>query len=314
MLTYSVVICTLNRPDELKRCILSWLRQDPLPLQIVVVHGRLDDDLSPRLNETLKGTGVELVYLRTAPSLVRQRNLGATRARGDVVVFADDDAEYLDGYAPAVLEAYESDRCVGGAQGTILNEDRTVADRFGLATIFMLPRLGDGSLQPSAWPSFYRGSSPTARVRVFSGAAMSYRRDVLQDFSFDEDLAHYWVGDDFEMAYRVSNRHTLLQVAAARLIHYESPASRDGARRKAKMFVVNHLYLSRKCFGRGWRFRAAWAWSELGMWVVAALWLLSGRGPERLQGMVDGYRELWATGSGTASPDVGERMGKGGSG
>lgn len=295
MLTYSVVICTLDRPENLKRCIKSWLNQIPMPRDIFVAHGGQDSMLVESLQQLFAGTSVELKYVRMLPSLVRQRNAGMKQVKGDVVFFADDDAVYLDGYAKAILDVYEtdSDGMIGGVQGTIDNFEPTQADRFGLARFFLLARLGDGTLQPSAWPAYYRPDRNIAQVQVFSGPAMSYRKEVLREFQFDEVLAHYWVGDDFEMAYRVSRKYKLFQVAQARLLHYISPVGRDSARQQAKMAVVNHFYLTRKCFGSMWKSWLYWGWSEIGLWLVAGLWLMVGRGPTRLLGMIDGYRELW---------------------
>ena len=152
MLSYSVVICTLNRPDDLTRCIESWLEQDVPPLEVVVVHGGTGEELETHLQALLGSTPVELRYLRMAPSLVRQRNAGVELARGDVVFFADDDAVYLQGYAAAVL------RCVRGRQRTYgrrrPGDCRQPGSHFTTATrlanLFLLTRLnGNGTLQAS---------------------------------------------------------------------------------------------------------------------------------------------------------------------
>jgi len=295
MLSYSVVICTLDRPDDLKRCFDSWLQQDPPAKEIIIIHGGRDDTLGERVKGWASGSGISVKYVRMAPSLVRQRNAGIDNAEGDVVFFVDDDAEYRYGYAKAILEVYEADPNggVGGVQGTIEDLEGPIASRWGLSTLFMLPRLGGGRLQPSAWPAFYRPNSHNAEVEVFSGPAMSFRREVLREFRFDEALAKYWVGDDFEMAYRVSKKYRLIQAAAARLYHYVSPLGRDSARRHAKMAVVNHRYLSRKCFGDSLPSRVWWLWSELGMTLIGTLWLVTGRGAGRFLGILDGYRELF---------------------
>lgn len=295
MLTYSVVICTLDRREDLKRCIASWLKQKPLPRDIVVVHGRPEGMMEEELRELLADTGVKLCYIRMLPSLVLQRNAGIRQAKGDVIFFADDDAVYLDDYARAILDVYQADinGLVGGVQGTIDNSEARIANQSGLARFFLLPCYGNGTLQPSGWPAFYRQDQNLAEVEVFSGAAMSYRKKVLQEFQFDEKLAHYWVGDDFEMTYRVSQKYTLFQASNARLLHYPSPVCRDSERQKYKMLVVNHYYLMRKFFGFTWKSRLCWCWSDLGLWVIAGFYLITLRGPYRLLGMVDGYRELW---------------------
>jgi glycosyltransferase involved in cell wall biosynthesis len=296
MPSYSVVICTLERPDDLSRCIASWLQQDPLPLEIVVVHGGSSEDLEQHLQALIDGTGVALRYLRMPPSLVRQRNAGIRLARGDVVFYPDDDAVYLEGYAEAVLAVYQADResAVGGVQGTIANPGNPAATRSRLANVFLLTRLnGNGTLQASGWPAFCTPRPELTQVEVFSGPAMSFRREVLMEFQFDETLAVYYAGDDFEMAYRVSRKYQLFQVPGAQLMHYSSPPNGSaGARRRARMNVVNHRYLSRKLLGNNWRTRLAWAWSELGTSLLTMAWLLAGRGSGRFVGTVEGYWDL----------------------
>src|SRR5438128_272883 len=175
MLSYSVVICTLDRPDDLKRCFDSWLEQEPAPYEIVVVHGGRNDGLRDTLTDWTTDPGIRLKYIRMPPSLVRQRNAGIDNAEGDIVFFVDDDAEYLPGYAKAILEIYDADAggVIGGVQGTIEDLDGPIASRWGLSTFFMLPRLGEGTLQRSAWPAFYRPNSHNAHVVVFSRPAMS---------------------------------------------------------------------------------------------------------------------------------------------
>lgn len=296
--TYSVVICTIDRQDDITRSIRSWLRQDPPPLEIIVVHGKDNRSLETYCAGLIAGSDVAFKYVNMPPSLVRQRNAGAAIAVGDIVFFADDDGEYLEGYARAILAVYEADVAgeIGGVQGTIVDFDGTIASRWGLATVFQLPRMGRGTLQPSGWPAFYKGKDSCAPVEVFSGVSMSFRGTVLREFQFDETLAQYWLGDDFEMAYRVSRKYRLFQVQAARLIHHLSPAGRDGTRRHAKMAVVNHLYLSQKFFGNGLVARLCWAWAEIGNWVLALLWVIAGRGTSRLAGMTDGYSELLTNG------------------
>jgi glycosyltransferase involved in cell wall biosynthesis len=271
------------------------LNQKPLPHDIIVVHGGKDGALDDCLRESVEGTGVELRYLRMPPSLVLQRNAGLQQAKGDVVFFADDDARYLDGYAEAILQVYraDSERKIGGVQGTITNISSFKFSGLGLAKFFWITRHdGDGTLQPSAWPAFLEVCSSPVEVEVFSGPGMTFRREVLQEFRFDEALTDYWLGDDFDIAYRVSRKYKLIQTPDARALHYLSPLGRDSLRRLHKMMVINHYYLFNKHFGKDWKLRFYWAWSEVGLWLFAAFWFIRGRGGGGFLGMLDGYREL----------------------
>jgi GT2 family glycosyltransferase len=217
-------------------------------------------------------------------------------AKGDIIFFADDDAVYLDGYTKAILEVYQADPkgMIGGVQGTIINIKSAQYVRWGLGKIFLLTRFdGHGSLQSSAWPAYYGDCLNLAQVEVFSGPSMSFRKEVLQKFQFDKALAKYWMGDDFEMAYRVSRKYRLFQAPNARLQHYSSPVDRDSIRQQIMMMVVNHYYLTKKFFGLRWKSWISWVWSEIGLWLLALLWIITGKGPTRFLGMLDGYRELF---------------------
>ena len=123
---------------------------------------------------------------------------------------------------------------------------------------------------------------------------MSFRREVLAEFQFDEALAVYYVGDDFDLAYRVSRDYQLFQTPGAQVMHYSSPPQGTGGRERmrARMNVVNHRYLSRKLLGDGWKIRVAWAWSEFGIFLLALLWWLAGRGSGRLMGTIEGQWDV----------------------
>lgn len=82
----SLVIVTKNRPQELRRCLDSVLSQKKQPQEIVVVyHQKSDLFLLKGLTVTLKT--VQCVAANTA----RARNLGLRKAKGDLVIFLDDD-------------------------------------------------------------------------------------------------------------------------------------------------------------------------------------------------------------------------------
>ena len=152
----------------------------PAPLEIVVVHGGPSKDMEQRLQALIGGTGVAFAIcacrLRSSASGTsastgaRRRCLLRRRRR-----------RVLWGYAAAVLAVYQADRerGSGGVQGTIANPGNPLATRSRLANIFLLTRLnGDGTFRLSGWPAFCTARPALARVDVFSGPAMSFRREV----------------------------------------------------------------------------------------------------------------------------------------
>ena len=89
---FSVVIPTMRReadpaPTRSRACE----RCDPPPDEVIVVDSDDDGSSRPVVTAFDEAFSRSVRYLRTPPSLTRQRNLGIDDSSGDVVVFLDDD-------------------------------------------------------------------------------------------------------------------------------------------------------------------------------------------------------------------------------
>lgn len=88
----SVIITTCDRPDDLHRSIASVVGQTVRPQELIVV-----DDCSSRPNDSAVaehlGSGLKIHYHRLAQrsGASSARNAGASLARGEILMFLDDD-------------------------------------------------------------------------------------------------------------------------------------------------------------------------------------------------------------------------------
>ena len=85
----SVIICTMNRFDDLIKALHSIFKQSILPDELIIVDdGNLNQD---ELRSLVPGQ-IELKYTKKdTPGLTRSRNVGIGIASGDVLFFFDDD-------------------------------------------------------------------------------------------------------------------------------------------------------------------------------------------------------------------------------
>ncbi|WP_131195413.1 glycosyltransferase family 2 protein [Lichenihabitans psoromatis] len=90
----SIVIATRDRADSLQRCLVSLhqtLRDTPFEV-VVVDDGSLLEETRSFL-ETLTTAGLRLIRAPAPLGLAGLHNLGATQAKGDLLLFLDDGAE-----------------------------------------------------------------------------------------------------------------------------------------------------------------------------------------------------------------------------
>ena len=113
----SVIICTHDRPGDLRRCLDAVaLLEDPVE---VVVVDSASEPPSREIVERFASRIGELTYVREdEPGLSRARNRGLRTARCDLVAYLDDDAAPHPDWARRIAAAFAADRqvaCVGGA-------------------------------------------------------------------------------------------------------------------------------------------------------------------------------------------------------
>lgn len=254
-ISFSVVICTLTNYSGLEKCITSICRQTLKPREVIIVHGDKGGNIVERLNPILHANGISLKYVKSVRSLVLQRNMGIDHATGDVVAFLDDDVILEQTYFYHLINVYREkwNDHIGGVQGIIIE----ISERKSWEPLEIMNKLffldsatGKGTLQRSGYPAFCGNKKTLIKVDIFSGCTMSFRREVLLQNRFDENLREFWSMDDVELSYRISRQFDLYQTPFARLRHASSSFSYEGYRKIAKMSVVNRLYLFRKYFSR----------------------------------------------------------------
>ena len=124
MYTISVVICTLNRPDDLVKTVHSILAQSLLPKEIIIVDAGELGSVRIDLEKLIGQTGIHFHYRKERPSTTRQRNIGADMATGEILFFLDDHIQLFKNYFSEIHEIYLEKK----------NED--IAGVTGVNTIF----------------------------------------------------------------------------------------------------------------------------------------------------------------------------------
>lgn len=178
----SVVVCTYNRADLLKRLLtsLSRMQADPKDYEVIVVDNNSTDD-TMRVTEPFCQSNPHFRYVfEIRQGLSHARNRGWQEARGEYVAYLDDECTVLENWVTVALEL----------------------TRAPAADVFGGPYFGDHLQSPPVWwQSTYESYqlSETARFlnegEFIRGANLLIRKSILEaSHGFDTDLG--MKGDD----------------------------------------------------------------------------------------------------------------------
>ena len=259
----SIIIPTYFRPQELRKCLRSIFKQTIKPYELIIVD---DGDLSEvPIKDECRGAGIHFIYhKKVIPGLTESRNAGISLSSGDIIFFFDDDAVLSPTYLEEILKTYESDvmERVGGAGGMItnpkpLNLSHRIRKLFEI--VFLISGIREGKvLRSGFFADLFESEasfSGTIEVDFLPGCAMSFRKEVFQEFSFTDSYRSYGFGEDKDFSYQVSKKYSLLINRAARLMHMESPEMRPDKKAYGKKIVLGRYLFFRDHIKKNW-----WDW------------------------------------------------------
>ena len=201
----SVIICTRNRPEALKKCLQSLQNLSPQPREIIVV----DNDPSSNLTPPVATQFSEVRYVpEPRVGLSAARNTGVRHATCDIIAFTDDDVSVHPAWIGAILRAFE-DPGIMALTGTVLPAELTSAPQFAFQSEALGWELGFEGYEALDFDSKFFQDTTRLGVPVWrmgAGANMAFRRAAFDRVGlFDERLGAGTSGcsEDSELWYRL---------------------------------------------------------------------------------------------------------------
>ena len=245
-MTFSIVIPTKNRPQELITMFNSIIEQTRLPDQVIIIDQSHSDNLVKSSLETLvEKTNIRLNYIHdeNINGLVAAKSVSLKYNECDIISFFDDDIVLKPNYLFEISQAFINNKSIIGANGIIINRPehnylKSLIFNFFHIGLFrdnrqsVLNKTNDTSLLP---------------VNTLSGGLSSWKKGVFEKVKFDtENKFHAYEDKEFSIRVGRAFPNQMYIVHGAKLYHYHSPGNRQSILKRTKTDVVEVIMLFKK--------------------------------------------------------------------
>ena len=227
----SIIIPTRDRVELLRRCIESIQgRTEYQPFEIIVVdNGSVESETKTFLRRSESAGSIRLVAETGPFNYSRLNNQAAAGARGDVLLFLNNDTEIDDPGWLTELTSHAVRAEVGAVGARLWYPDRTLQHGgviLGLGGVagHAFPHI------PRGHPGYFNRAMLQQNCSAVTGACMAMRKSVFEEMAgFDEENLGVSF-NDIDLCLRLTERgYRIVWTPYANLIHHES-ASRGHQR------------------------------------------------------------------------------------
>jgi len=186
----SIIIPTLHRKESLVRLLKILVGQTGVKSEIIVVEQ--EEQNGEEVERLGRKLGLELHYIYLAePSMTRARNVGATAARGEYLLFLDDDVVAHSGLLSAHVNNFQ-DKRVAATVGRVITPGQPIEE--GRCDTALVSLFG-----------VTEGYSSTIRQEVDTviGCNMCWRSDVYRKLGgVDEQFTGNAIREETDLSLR----------------------------------------------------------------------------------------------------------------
>jgi glycosyltransferase involved in cell wall biosynthesis len=223
----SLIIPTYNRAGVLKRALDSAMNLSYSPDQyeiVVVDNGSTDGTPAVVRDAQKKYPNRSLSYVREERvGLHYARHAGVWAAKGDILVFTDDDATFAPGWLAAYAEAFDAHAEMVAAGGPVRPDWEAPPPKW------LLEFMGDAKTFGMLSLMEPHNSFRLAPDGVFFGVNMAIRRNVLLKLGgFNPDsFGDSWLGDgETGLVYKIWRHKMPIGYVPEALVYHHIPAER----------------------------------------------------------------------------------------
>ena len=297
--------------EDIKRCLESISAQTLLPDELVVVDSSDTEELKSWLDSFFRSrfpvplnSNFNFKYIHAKVGLTKARNKGLDNSTKDIVIYVDDDIVLDKDCIKEIVHVFDNDseKRVGivfcqsikpVARNDFINIKKILDPLSQIYnTLFFLGGPGNkGKFLASGHPTFIRpnsGGDKIVKVETPTADIYALRREVCNEFRWDEELPGGFYGDDNDLSYRVSRKYQNIYNPRAKMIHKPS-LIRPTKSERERTRIEFRYYFFMKNFPQSFKYKFAFWWSILGLLLRSAIGMTLQRDSSSFRGHLRGF-------------------------
>ena len=302
----SVVIPTFNREKHLNKCLSSLLLQKKKPFEVLVIDNS-DDKYGKKITDSLKKKFKEQnihisSFINPINSGAIARNLGASKAKGDLIAFLDDDVLLDTNYYEEIEKIFIKYPNALGVHGYNKLTDKAYEEMKKSILYSLLEKF----VKFFKISSYYEESKSRVLASLcvtnpipitfnnivqsewVSTCAGVFSNKVFSKFQFDNQFMKYSWNEyiDFSYSIFIENKKSLFVIPQAKYIDVATQDGRMPLRELIYMSEVYDMYIFLRRFKMNYKNISVYAWSMFGRVIYNILRILL-RYPKKINLILD---------------------------
>ncbi|MFO0789227.1 MAG: glycosyltransferase family 2 protein [Pirellulales bacterium] len=259
VLPVSAAIATRNRPAPLARMLTSLATQSTQPTEIIIVDASDNEQTAMVCANPPDQLASTINYERAAErGAATQRNQAVEKSSQSIVWFMDDDIVFEPECIARLYAALVSDKHIGGASATIINQGYQQPGRVSCTLYRLLS--GEGTTN---WAGRVVGPAvnflpedngalpEVVPVEWLNTTCTMYRREALPSPPFPDHFQGYSLMEDVALSLMIGRNWKLANARTARIQHLsESGDHKSDPAAVAEMQLLNRHFVMKNILGR----------------------------------------------------------------
>jgi len=226
----SLILITYNREADIRASLASLAPHAHTVHEIIVVNNASTDGTAATLGEfEARLPNLRVIHAEANLGVAGGRNRGMRAARGGILVFLDDDAEFLDAdFSARIIARFAREPRLGALALRIVD--------------------GRGAMRPHEFPhpDKARARDREFPVAYFTGAGHALRREALREVGLYPEEFFYSQEETFLSAALIEGGYRITYFPEVTVRHWQSNAGRFTTARKWSLLLRNTLLMNHR--------------------------------------------------------------------